>query len=260
MISAKARYNEKMKWVQILGLLIGLNSTFLWGAKLGGNLKPAEVENIIQKVGFGSASRLLRSAETYPLWAGIKVGLELPVTPSAGLSEYGDGKSTIGGVMVGPRIYLCKGLSDGFEITFNFFQPQMLNTPATFGTIIKYNFATEDKNWAAMSTYFGYTGVSAFTSSKSSELNPTIAYSGTDIELGVYASRNYIKLKPYAGVGVLLAQGQIDPSLVQSISSAWQGTIHLFLGSEFEWPVNFTAQLDFMNLAVMGSAAFTFKF
>lgn len=232
----------------------------LWASKLAGGLKPAEVENIIQKVGFGSASRLMRSAETYPLWAGIKVGLELPVTPAAGMSDYGDGNGTIGSILVGPRIYLCKGLADGFEITFNFFQPQMLNTPASFGTILKYNFATEDKNWASVSTFFGYTSVSAFSSSKGSELKPTIAYNGTDIELGVYASRNYIKMKPYAGLGVLLAQGQILPELTVSESSAWQGTIHLFMGSEFEWPMNFTAQLDFMNLAVMGSLAFTFKF
>ncbi|MFM8269462.1 MAG: hypothetical protein ACKN9V_04665, partial [Pseudomonadota bacterium] len=166
------------------------------GAKLGAGLKPAEVENIVQKVGFGSASRLMRSAETYPMWAGIKVGLELPITPAGGLGDYGDGKGTIGGVLLGPRLYLCKGLADGFEITFNFFKPQMLNTPGTFGAILKYNFVGEEQNWATTSVYLGYTSVSAFNSSKSPELNPVIAYNGTDLELGIYASRDYVKLKP----------------------------------------------------------------
>jgi|694.fasta_scaffold80588_2 hypothetical protein len=235
-------------------------SSFSWGAKLGGQLKPAEVENIIQKVGFGSVSRVLRSAETYPLWAGIKVGLELPITPAGGIGSYGDGQGTIGGVLFGPRLYFCKGLEDGFEITFNFFQAQMLNTPATFGAILKYNFIGEDQSWATLSTYLGYTSVSAFTSSLGNELNPTIAYNGTDLEVGIYASRDYVKLKPYAGMAVLLAKGQIQPELTVSQSSAWQGTIHLFVGSEFEWPMNFTAQLDFMNLAMMGSLGFAFKF
>jgi hypothetical protein len=245
----------------ILILSLCLFPTVTWaGAKLGGGLKPAEVENIVQKVGFGSVSRLMRSAETYPIWAGIKVGLELPITPAGGIGDYGDGKGTIGGVLLGPRLYLCKGLADGFEITFNFFKPQMLNTPGTFGAILKYNFVTEEQNWATSSIYVGYTSVSSFNSSKSSELNPVIAYNGTDIEFGAYASKDYVKLKPYAGLGVLLANGEIDPELVVSQASAWQGTIHLFVGSEFEWPMNFTAQLDFMNLAMMGSLAFTFKF
>ncbi|NBT59977.1 hypothetical protein EBT16_14475, partial [bacterium] len=69
-----------------LGLLVVLilSSRSTWGAKLPGALKPAEVENIVQKVGFGSASRLMRSAEAYPIWAGLKVGLELPITPAGG--------------------------------------------------------------------------------------------------------------------------------------------------------------------------------
>jgi len=229
-------------------------------AKLGGQLKPAEVETIIQKVGFGSASRLLRSAETYPIWTGLKVGLELPITPSAGLGDYGDGKGTIGGVLLGPRLYLCKGLADGFEITFNFFKPQMLNTPGTFGAILKYNFIMEDRAVATASAYVAYTSVSSFTSSKASELKPVVAYEGTDIEGGLVVSRDYFKLKPYAGLGVLMAHGEILPELVVSQNSAWQGTIHLFLGSEFEWPMNFTAQLDLMNLALMGSLGFSFKF
>ncbi|NBX93429.1 MAG: hypothetical protein EBQ85_09400 [Proteobacteria bacterium] len=227
---------------------------------MGGQLKPVEVENIIQKVGFGSVSRVLRSAETYPLWAGIKVGLELPITPSGGIGEYGDGKGTIGGVLLGPRLYLCKGLSDGFEITFNFFQAQMLNTPGTFGVIVKYNFAKEDKSYATLSTFFGYTNVNAFTSSASDEVKPVIAYKGRDLELGIYGSKEYVKFKPYAGLAVLFAQGEIRPELTVAESSASQGTIHLFLGSEFEWPMNFTAQLDFMNLAMMGSLGFAFKF
>jgi len=260
-IFLKEGYNGGMKYFWILMGLIGVGAAGpCFAAKLPGAIKPAELEILVQKVGFGSASRLLRSAETYPLWAGIKVGLELPVTPAGGMGEYGDGKGTIGSILVGPRIYLCKGLSDGFEITFNFFQPQMLNTPATFGSILKYNFATEDRNWASLSAYLGYTSVSAFTSSKANELSASIAYSGTDLELGAYASRDYVNFKPYAGLGVLVAQGQILPELAASQTSAWQGTIHLFMGSEFEWPINFTAQLDFMNLALMGSMAFSFKF
>lgn len=247
------------KYFLFLGFFL-FSPTVIWAAKLGGGLRPAEVQNIVQRVGFGSAGRLMRSAEAYPSWAGIKVGLELPITPSGGIGEYGDGKGTIGGVLLGPRLYLCKGLADGFEIIFNFFKPQMLNTPGTFGAILKYNFVNEEKSWATSSVYVGYTSVSSFTSSKSAELSPVIAYNGTDIEIGAYSSRDYVKLKPYAGIGVLLANGSIDPELVVSESSAWQGTLHLFVGSEFEWPVNFTAQLDFMNLSMMGSLAFGFKF
>ncbi|NBX83296.1 hypothetical protein EBQ90_09435 [bacterium] len=254
----KAMYGKKILRF-FFGFLV-IYGPSLSAAKLSGQLKPAEIQTLVQKVGFGSASRLLRSAETYPLWAGMKIGLELPITPSGGLAEYGDGMGTIGGLLMGPRLYLCKGLSDGFEITFNFFKPEMLNTPGTLGAILKYNFLTEERAIATISAFAAYTTVNSFTSSQSDELNPVIAYSGADFEVGVYGSKDYVKFKPYGGVGVLMAQGTVIPELAVSQNSAWQGTIHLFVGSEFEWPMNFSAQVDFMNLAMMGSLGWAFKF
>ena len=61
-------------------------------------------------------------------------------------------------------------------------------------------------------------------------------------------------MKPYLGLGILMANGTIDPSYVTATSnSTWNSTIHISLGTEIELPLNITAQLDLMNLAFGGS-------
>ena len=120
----------------------------------------------------------------------------------------------------------------------------------SIGCILKYTFYTERENWVSAAMYLAYTGVSAFKES----------YKGSDIEFGAYFSKDYVRLKPFLGAGLLFARGEVDPLYVLSKNSGWQSTVHFFLGLEFELPINFTAQLDLMNLSPAGSILLAKRF
>jgi hypothetical protein len=110
---------------------------------------------------------------------------------------------------------------------------------------------SEEETWAALAGYFAYTHVNGFAS----------AYLGNDLELGVLASKDYVRLKPFIGAGVIAAQGTLDPSLVATATrSSWQPAFHLSLGTEIELPVNFTVQVDFMNFYPNASFLIAKKF
>ena len=79
--------------------------------------------------------------------------------------------------------------------------------------------------------------------------------------MGLEISKDYVRLKPYLGAGILLAQANLATSLVNGpITGASYATIHTFFGAEIEMPVNVTVQLDLMNLTLQGSIAFTKHF
>jgi hypothetical protein len=110
--------------------------------------------------------------------------------------------------------------------------------------MLKWTFRTEQDTWASGALYAGFTHVNAYSDS----------YLGNDEEFGVEISKDYVRLKPYFGVGLLLAQGTFAPQLlVVPENAASYATIHTFLGAEIEMPANVTFQLDLMNLTMQGT-------
>lgn len=242
-----------MRFIFLISILFVSTAS---ASRLPGRLSPAEVEKAIRVIGFGSASRVMRSAEAYDSWPGMKFGFELPFVSSNGLAEDGDAKGTVPGVVFSPRLYLAKGLFNGFEVVLNFFKEDMVATPGTFGALFKYTYKDETTEWASMAAYMAITSISAYHGS----VLGAGGYNGKDFEVGTYLSKDYVRLKPYAGLGVLFAEGEITSNLVTETNSDWEATIHLFGGIEFNWPVNLTVQLDFMNLTMMGSLMFGYVF
>lgn len=230
--------------------------SFLFATRLPGLMAPAELEKTIRVIGYGSTSRVMRSAESYNLWPGMKFGFELPFVNSNGLADDGDGKGTVPGIVFSPRLYIAKGLLDNFEMILNFFKEDMVATPGTFGAIFKYTYHSETTEWASMAAFVGLTSVSAYHGS----ILGGGGYNGKNIEVGTYLSKDYVRFKPYGGLGVLFAEGTVAQMNAKENVSDWEGTVHLFAGIEFIWPVNLTLQIDFMNLTAMGSLMFGYVF
>lgn len=224
-------------------LLLLLLSLPLFSATLPGNLSRTDVEGIVSKVGFGGATRLMRSTEAYEGFPGIKLGMEFGFIPTEELNSYGDMRGSVPSVTPAPRFYLAKGLFSDLELIFNFFSPNIVDTISTVGGIVKWNFYKESESWFSSAAYAGYTRVTAFKGN----------YTGDDFEMGVYASKDYVRIKPYMGASLLFAHGTLPEDTAAFNNTAWESTIRMFVGMEIELLVNLTIQAEMVRLSPAGS-------
>jgi hypothetical protein len=215
----------------------------LHAASLPGALSQTEVNRVTRFLAMGGATRLLRSSEAYPPWPGLKFGVEISVLPGGNISSLGNGVNSVAGILPSPRIYLAKGIAQGLEIVGSFF-PAGLNTLSGVGGILKWNFLPENEEWVSMAAFFGVTGLNAFQGE----------FKGTNFELGISVSKDYVRMRPYLGAALMLAKGEIAPTLATANTTAALAGSHFFLGAEFELPFNFTLQADLINLDPMITA------
>jgi hypothetical protein len=234
-----------MSRLLLLALLIAHHAM---AVSLPGSLSSGDIDQIVQLIGEGSVTKILRSAEPMKeFFPGIKLGVEFNLVVPENMQTFGDGTGSIPGFIPQPRFYLAKSLPWNFEIIFSFFPTQLANTIATWGGILKWTFYDEQRTFLSAAAYVGYTSIQAFNSN----------YKGSDIEVGVYASKDYVRFKPYAGLGLLFAHGSINPAYARSsIVDSSQSTLHPFLGAEFILPVDITAQFDLLNLSPRASISF----
>jgi len=196
--------------------------------------------SIVARLAGGSAMKPLRSAEAMPTWPGFKIGFELGLIPPADINQMGDGSGTLPTMNPVPRLYLCKGLFFDTELIFSLFPSSVVNTINTSGLIFKWSYMDEKQGTYSGSLFLGMTSISAFNRQ----------FLGSDIELGAILSKDYVRVRPYAGLGLMKASGEFPSGILQTptTTSASATLIHLFVGAEFNLPVNFTAQVDFYNL------------
>ena len=232
-------------------LAILFTSAALYGASLPQSLSSAEFDRVVEILGQGSVSRLMRSAESYPMWPGLRLGIDTSMVPTRDLNGLGDGTGSLPGSLFIPRIHITKGIAEEFEVGLNFFSDSIVKTLSTTGFTGKWTFVTEEDEdyWATAAVFGSYTSVQGLNS----------LYGGNDFEVGALVSKDFVRMKPYAGAGFLFAHGNISgPQRMEQ--SGWASTIHLFAGLEIETPLNITAQLDFMNLSPMASLFIGYSF
>lgn len=226
-------------------LLLGffLLSNTLRAGSFPNAISASEFDRIVEILGYGGATRIMRSAEPYYSFPGFKLGVEIAFTPASDINQMGDGTGTLPGLIIAPRVFMAKGLFSDMELIFSFFSNKFFDTLVSVGSILKYTFYSEKQSWVSAAAFLGYTGSSGFKGD----------FKGTNLEFGAYFSKDYVRLKPYLGAALLLARGEIPQTAAIEKFSGWASTIHFFLGIEFEFPVNVTVQLDMMNLSPSGS-------
>ena len=237
-----------IQWIAVLVLAITSQAS---ASTLSGKLTPSDISRINEIVGIPSVARPLRSAESYESWPGLKIGFEVLFLGERGLNDLGDRSGTLPKVSPVPRLYLSKGLFYDLEMTISFFPTSEVNPVSTLGVIFKYCFYQEQSDWLSIAAFLGFTDVEAFRS----------AYHGTDVEAGILLSKDFVRLKPYLGLGVLAARGEVSRTTLATgvtENSAWVSTLHAFLGTEIELPLTFGAQVDLFNLS-LGASFFVGK-
>ena len=228
---------KPLSFVITFGLLL-LASFPAGAANLPTGITGPEIDQIIERIGFPSTTRLMRAADPYPAWPGIRMGVDVSVSPQMSF-QIGDKNGFEPKVNVLPRFHLTKGLWEGAEIIFSTLPINNQPGYSATGGILKWCVYQEKAGWLSVSAFWGYTYVSAFRGD----------YQGNNFEFGVYASKDLVRWKPYLGASVLLAQGGIKPGLAKGpVLSSMKSTLHVFLGMELEYPVTFAAQLGLFNL------------
>jgi len=221
-----------------------------WGATLPTGLRPADIAQLVSVVGFGTASHLLRSAEPYATWPGAKVGMEIPAFGRKEINLLGDANGSVPDVLLAPRLFISKGLFSDLEFTLTFL-PASVSNFSSFGGLLKWGFYKESSSWLASAAYFSYAEVTGFSK----------GYSGSNVEFGVAFSKDYVRMCPYFGGGFLFARGTVLPEYAATpVLSALQTTLHLFMGVEFELPLNITIQADLVNLTPTGTLFIGYHF
>src|SRR5579859_5584655 len=110
-----------MKRIFLLGAFLALvNCSVLRAASFPVNLTSLEVNRITQVIGLGSATRLLRSADPYEIFPGIKIGMEMALVPSNEINTLGNGGGSLPGINPTPRFYFAKGLFLDLDLVFSF--------------------------------------------------------------------------------------------------------------------------------------------
>lgn len=239
---------ELARFVFLLSLL-GAGQAF--SARLPTSLGPDDIDTLVTRLGFGSITKAMRSAEAYPSFPGLRIGVEICAIPAGGLDTLGAGNGSLPSLLPIPRLHLVKGLVEGGELSFSFFPAELEGTLGTYGGTLKWEIFTEAEDWIAMAGYAGYTYATGFRGS----------YSSGTFEMGALISRDFVRLKPYLGLALMTAKGSVAPPFTAGPpESSRRFGIHTFAGLEVELPVNFVAQLDLFNLELAGSLAVGAKF
>ncbi len=208
------------------------------GANLPSGITGPEIDQLIERIGFPATTRLLRAAHSYPSWPGFRIGIDVTIAPQPSF-QIGDKNGSEPKVYVLPRLHVTKGLWEGAELILSVLPIYDQPGYAANGGILKWCFYQEKEGWLSVSVFSGYTNVSAFRGD----------YSGNNFEFGFYASKDYVRLKPYVGLSTILAQGGLKSGLAKTaVTSSMRATLHAFIGMELEYPVTFAGEFGLTNL------------
>jgi hypothetical protein len=244
--------NLKLHMTSLATLLLWLG-VFVGSAqamKLPQGLDPSELNSLIETLGFGNTTRVMRSAEAYAKFPGLRITLETPLVPSESLNQLGSGSASLPIFIPSPRLHISKGIGLGLELSLDLSSQEILETVATVGFLSKWTFHEEREGFVTSALFLGYTKLDGFHDT----------YSGNNFELGILASKDFVRLKPYIGFGILLATGKVPQYVCLKTQSGTAITAHFFLGTEIELPMNIAFQLDFTQTFPSASFSLGYHF
>lgn len=224
----------------LLTLLVLSLPQVTFARSLPQGLSSADVSHVVGVLGVGASSRLVRSSEAYPLFPGIKVGVEISFFPTEDLNYLGFRNGSLPSLQPMPRLFVSKGIFPNLELSANFFPSSISSLPASLGGMLKWNLIHEKTSEIEGAVYTGYTIIDSYNGD----------FKGNTFELGGTLSRDFVEMRPYVGLGLLVASGTVNQQLVPSgINSGLSSNLRAFMGIELELPLNIAMQIDLSNLA-----------
>lgn len=223
------------KWVGVFCV-----ASLSW-ARLPTGLSSSDIDRLVEYLGAPATTRLMRSAETYAVFPGVRFAIEVMMLPTGDLNELGDRNGTFAPMNPTPRFSFSKGLLYGFEFQLNYFPTHVMNVLSGMGGSIKWNFIDEKEAEFSASAFGAYTSLTGFEQT----------YQGASRELGVVLSKDFVRVRPYLGGGLILSSAEVSSNYA-AVTQEREGsfyTVHSFLGCEFELPAAIAVQMDLMNLS-----------
>jgi len=218
-------------------LMVSLFVPAAQAARLPNGLDVEAVRRLALVVGAPMSVRTLRSAETLDVWPGIKAGVEMPLAMTNAANEVGNANGIPEAVSLLPRLFVAKGLPGQFEFSLSFAPNVSPTGNASYGATFKWQFVDEKERPFAAAAYGGFTRVDVFRGD----------WKSTNLEAGLLISKDYVRLRPFLGAGILSVFGEVEANLAVGANTATAILLHTFVGAEIEYPANFTLQLDFYN-------------
>lgn len=233
------------------GILVALHSlSNLFAAQLPKNISDSDLNFLVKTLAFGNVTRVMRSAESYPLYPGLKLSLETSLVSSKELNEMGDGSASLPFIIPSSRLNISKGWGGGIETLFNVSTQSFLKTISTVGFMGKWMVQDEKDSFASTAVFSGVTILNGFNEN----------FKGTEYEIGFLMSKDYVRLKPYVGAGLIFASATVSKMVCPVVQSESVFSPHLFMGAEIELPMNIALQLDFTQLIPTGSISLGYHF
>ena len=212
-------------------------------AGLPTGMSQSDLDRLVELLGPPAVTRLFRSAETYELFPGMRMAIEVNFIPTASINTLGDRNGTFAGVNPTPRFSFTKGLAAGFEFQINYFPENIMNVLSTLGGAIKWTIFEERERQFSGAVFGSYTSLSGFDKT----------FTGKDVEFGMVISKDLVTVRPFMGAGLIFGHGEV-PSNYAALSTVRSGsyfTVHSFFGCEILLPATLAFQVELMNLSPM---------
>jgi hypothetical protein len=225
-----------------------LVAIFCQGAMAGlpTGLSDNDVDRLVEYLGPPATTRFMRSAESYEVFPGVRFAVEIAFVPTREVNDLGDRNGTLAALNPTPKLSFSKGLLGGFEIQANYFPQNIINVVSGFGGGLKWTYFDERQDWFSGAFYGAFTRLSGFEQT----------YSGSNYEGGFVVSKDFVRMRPYLGMGVVLSTGEVPSNYAKRPAEreGFYSTFHSFLGCEILLPVTIAVELDMMNLSPMFTA------
>jgi hypothetical protein len=137
------------------------------------------------------------------------------------------------------------------EATVYFFPGSLDPTFGEWGLSIKGLGISEKEEWGSVAGYLSFGHVSGF--------NHT--FQGNAFELGVVASKDWVRVRPYVGAALLAGTGEVSQSLALAENdTSLLMRFHGFLGTEVIVPADLAFQLDWFGFGWGASTFVGYRF
>lgn len=223
----------------MVGCLLG---SYAW-ARIPTGLSQSDIDRLIEYLGPPATTRLLRSADAYDVFPGLRFAVEVSFLPTGEINDLGDKNGTFAGLNPTPRFSFSKGIGYGLEFQLNYFPENIMNVLSSMGGSVKWMIIDERESEFSGSVYGAYTNLSGFEQS----------FTGRNIELGAVFSKDFVRLRPFAGAGLIFSTGKVASNFAvrSNERDGTHYTVHSYLGCEILLPMNVTVEIDMMNLSPM---------
>jgi len=221
------------------------------GAELSGNLKRADIREILKVIGWGTNHRGFAAHGMTNQGLGLDIGFEAPFFLRHEIDSLGDGRGIMPRVFPVPRLWLAWDFPEEFSLSASISPGNLYDSITTFGLGGQWVFLRDER--VTVSATFSYTYANAFNGDLTSHTPGLMVQVSKDLEVW----------QPFAAFGFVSANGSVDKDLTASGTDAGPYTApatHLALGFRLDLMAQIVFQLDLIGTRPSAGMLFSHRF